>query len=243
MILASGALRKMQLGHTSPTTYKLPVGDELVDMNALIGTQLTLKYLNQINCLHCDRLTKKSFAGGYCYPCFKKLAQCDLCVMSPDRCHYHKGTCREPAWGEEFCMQPHVLYLANSTGLKVGITRISQMPTRWLDQGAVQAVVMMRTATRYQVGCVEKCLGAFVSDKTNWRHLITKHTDKVDILAAVAALREQSAENFQALSDKFGSDLVWEQNAEVFEFDYPVRRYLEKAKTVKLKTNEPVRGE
>ena len=232
----------MQVEHDTPANYRLPLGEKRVAMNELLGANIRLTFLNKINCLHCGRVTKKSFAGGYCYPCFKNLAQCDLCVMSPDRCHYEQGTCREPAWGEEFCMQPHVLYLANSTGLKVGITRSSQMPTRWLDQGAVQAIVLMRTATRYQVGCVEKCLGEFVSDKSNWRHLITRATERLDMQAAAQDLRAQASSTLAPLFDKFGADLVWEDAAQVHEFHYPVERYLEKAKTVKLKVGEPVEG-
>ena len=242
MILGTGAIRKMRVEHHDPANYYLPLGEDTVHMNALLGCRIKLAFLNRINCQHCGRITKKSFAGGYCYPCFKKLAQCDLCVMSPDRCHYAQGTCREPEWGEAFCMQPHILYLANSTGLKVGITRNSQIPIRWLDQGAVQATILMRTASRYQVGCVEKCLGAFVSDKSNWRHLITRDPDRLDMKAAAQELRDRAADDFTVLHEKFGSDLVWEKDAEVFEFYYPVEQYLEKARTVKLKPDEAIEG-
>ncbi len=118
---------------------------------------------------HCGASTRKSYGDGYCYPCFKTLARCDLCVVSPDRCHYAAGTCREPAWGEAFCMQPHVVYLANSAGAKVGITKPENLPGRWLDQGATQAVVIMRTHSRHQAGCVEAALARHVSDRTDWR--------------------------------------------------------------------------
>ena len=109
--------------------YELPVGDQLLPMNGLIGNQLKLTYLGEINCLHCNRKSNKSFAQGYCYPCFKKLAQCDLCIMKPEQCHYAAGTCREPEWGEQFCMQDHFVYLANSSGLKaVSYTHLT-LPT------------------------------------------------------------------------------------------------------------------
>src|SRR3546814_17547967 len=89
--------------------------------------------------------------------------------MSPERCHFDAGTCRDPAWGEQFCMTDHVVYLANSSGIKVGITRATQMPTRWLDQGASQALPIMRVATRQQSGMVEDLLRSQVADRTNWR--------------------------------------------------------------------------
>ena len=131
----------MTVTHTDPVGYGLNfVDQDDFPLNPYIGQRLTLKWHGEIKCQHCGRASKKSFSQGYCYPCSQRLAQCDLCVMSPERCHYDKGTCREPAWGEEFCMQSHIVYLANSSGIKVGITRPSQLPTRWLDQGAVQAL-------------------------------------------------------------------------------------------------------
>ena len=73
----------------------------------------------RIHCVECGRATKKSFNQGHCFPCFRSLASCDRCITSPELCHYDAGTCREPEWGEAHCMQPHVVYLANSSGLKV----------------------------------------------------------------------------------------------------------------------------
>ena len=77
---------------------------------------------------------KRVLIRGYCYPCFTKLPQCDTCIMSPEKCHYEQGTCRDPSWGEEYCFTDHYVYLANSSGVKVGITRGSQVPTRWIDR-------------------------------------------------------------------------------------------------------------
>lgn len=126
----TGSLRKMRSALAETVAYALPVGDCDVPLNALLGRRITLQYLGQIHCVHCGRRTNKSFSQGYCYPCFQKLAACDSCIVSPEKCHYAAGTCREPAWGEQHCLQPHVVYLANSSGLKVGITRGTQVPTR-----------------------------------------------------------------------------------------------------------------
>ena len=101
---------------TPTVQYAFRLGDTEVPVNPLIGTKLRLEYLGEINCTHCGRKTKKSFSQGYCYPCMTKLAQCDVCIMSPERCHYEAGTCRDPSWGEQFCMTDHVVYLANSSG-------------------------------------------------------------------------------------------------------------------------------
>lgn len=157
--LGRGALSKMSAQLGSPVVqYAFRLGDEQVAVNPLLGRRIRLEFLGAIHCSHCGRKTKKSFAQGYCYPCFTKLAQCDSCIMSPERCHYDAGTCREPAWGESFCMTDHVVYLANSSGIKVGITRATQVPTRWIDQGARQALPIMRVATRQQSGLVEDLL-------------------------------------------------------------------------------------
>ena len=125
-----GNIQKMRTQLNQTVQYHLPVGDELVDMNTLIGSQIKLTYTSEINCIACGRKTKKSFNQGYCYPCFSSLAQCDMCIVKPETCHYFAGTCREPQWGETHCMQDHYVYLANSSGIKVGITRGSQIPMR-----------------------------------------------------------------------------------------------------------------
>ena len=138
--LARGALSKMAAQLDAPVQYSFRLGDELLPVNPLIGKSLRLEFLGAIHCTHCGRKTKSSYSQGYCYPCMQKLAQCDICIMSPERCHYEAGTCREPSWGEQFCMTDHIVYLANSSGIKVGITRATQIPTRWIDQGAVQRV-------------------------------------------------------------------------------------------------------
>ena len=145
----TGRLRKMPAEAGDPVAYNLAIGDKRITLNDLIGHKVRLNFDGVIRCIHCDRTTKKSFNQGYCYPCFRKLAACDSCIMSPEKCHYHLGTCREPEWGEANCMVEHVVYLANSSGLKVGITRATQVPTRWIDQGAVTAIPMLRVASRY----------------------------------------------------------------------------------------------
>ena len=138
--LGRGALDKMAARLDAPVQYAFRLGELQVPVNPLIGKTLRLEYLGAIHCSHCGRKTNKSFSQGYCYPCFKKLPQCDLCIVSPEKCHHELGTCRDPEWGTSFCMTDHVVYLANSSGIKVGITRATQLPTRWLDQGATQAL-------------------------------------------------------------------------------------------------------
>lgn len=233
--LARGALSKMQIELAAPAQYRLQLGEQSIDLNALIGRQLRLEYLGAIHCSHCGRRTRTSYSQGYCYPCMQKLAQCDLCIMSPERCHYHLGTCREPDWGEQFCMTDHVVYLANSSGAKVGITRASQLPTRWLDQGASQALPIMRVATRQQSGLVEDLLRSRVADKTNWRALLKGDAVPLDLPALREQLFEHCAEGISALQQRFGLQAIQPlPAAEVLEIRYPVETYPAKISSFNL---------
>ena len=165
----TGHLAKMEATLGDTVSYQLPLDDHRVPLNEAIGESIAIEHIGDIHCIHCGRRSKKSFSQGYCYPCFTKLPQCDTCIMSPERCHFHHGTCRDPAWGEKYCFTDHFVYLANSSGVKVGITRGTQLPTRWIDQGATQGLPIFRVQTRYQAGLIEDCIREFVADKTSWQ--------------------------------------------------------------------------
>ena len=242
-LIGQGAVEKMAIALDSPAQYQFRLGDQLVPVNPLLGKQIRLEFLAQINCQHCGRKTKKSFSQGYCYNCFRKLPQCDTCIMSPERCHFHAGTCRDSAWGEQFCMTDHVVYLANSSGLKVGITRASQVPTRWLDQGAAQAVPIMRVATRQQSGFVEDLLRGQVADKTNWRTLLKSDAPALDLLAERDRLFDQLAEGIHALQERFGLQAVQPvTNIQPVDITYPVIQYPVKIVSLDLEKLGTVEG-
>ncbi len=224
--LGRGALSKMSARLEAPVQYAFRLGDEEVPVNPLIGKTLRLEYLGAIHCSHCGRKTKTSFGQGYCYPCMTKLAQCDICIMSPERCHYDAGTCREPSWGEQFCMTDHLVYLANSSGVKVGITRATQVPTRWLDQGATQALPILRVATRQQSGFVEDLLRSQVADKTNWRALLKGDAQPVDLTAIREQLFETCAEGLRDVQQRFGLQAIQQlSDLEPIEIRYPIEAY------------------
>ena len=235
-----GSIRKM-LGTLDQTVqYALPLGEQQLPLNELLGRTIRLEALGAIHCMHCNRLTKKSYSQGYCYPCMKKLARCDMCIMSPERCHYDQGTCREPSWGEQFCMTDHIVYLANSSGLKVGITRASQIPTRWIDQGASQAVPIMRVSTRQQSGFVEDLLRKEVADKTNWRALLRGEPEPIDMLAERDRLLDGAQEGLQELQARFGLQAIQPlTDAQVQDIRYPVLEYVAKPQSANL-DKEPV---
>ncbi|MFG6178258.1 DUF2797 domain-containing protein [Halomonas sp. THAF12] len=206
----------------SPVRYTLRAGDERLDLNARLGQPLRLTWTGAIACTHCGRATRKSFGQGHCYPCFKKLARCDSCIMKPEQCHYFQGTCREPEWGETHCFRPHVVYLANASGLKVGITRDTQVPTRWLDQGAVQALPILEVDSRQQSGYVEVLFKDEVSDRTNWRAMLKGEAVELDLPGERDRLLERLAPGLLALRERFGHDAIREVDAAPWAFEYPV---------------------
>ena len=241
--LGRGALSKMSTRLAQPVQYSLRLGDQDLDLNALLGQGVRLEYLGAIHCSHCGRKTKKSFSQGYCYPCFSKLAQCDTCIMSPERCHYAAGTCREPAWGEQFCMTEHVVYLANSSGAKVGITRATQVPTRWIDQGATQALPIMRVATRQQSGLVEDVLRSQVTDRTNWRAMLKGEAAPLDLAQLAGEIFQACHDGITTLQERFGLQAIQPlSDLAVVDIAYPVLAYPAKVACFDLEKTPVVEG-
>lgn len=228
----SGNLRKMHTQYLSPVGYALPIGDALLEMNPLIGNRIGIEFSGEINCIACGRLTKKSFQQGHCFPCMRSLPQCDQCIVRPELCHFAAGTCRDAEWGQQHCMQDHYLYLANSSGLKVGITRGTQIPTRWMDQGATQAVPIMRAPTRHNIGQLEVALKAFANDRTDWRKMLKGNAKPIDLVNAKYQLLEQAESSLSQLDESIAWEVLDEDT--VVDIDYPVTQYPEKIKSLNL---------
>ena len=167
-----GNILKMHTTNGETVQYHLPLGETLVPMNALIGKHLTIKYEGQINCLSTGELIKKSYGQGYSYKAFLRLPECDMCIVKPQQCHYAKGTCRDMKWGEEHCMVSYVVYLARTNHIKVGVTGQDRCETRWMDQGAVEALPILRFSSRYQAGLVEFEMSKVIPDKTSWQQML-----------------------------------------------------------------------
>ena len=242
-VLAAGAVRKMKTELAEPVNYHMILGDAEVPLNQYLGRQLQLEYLGLINCIHCDRKTNKSFNQGYCYPCFKRLAQCDSCIVSPEKCHYDAGTCREPEWGESHCMIDHYVYLANTSGLKVGITRGTQIPTRWMDQGATQAQPIFRVSTRLYSGLVETLFKNHIADKTNWQAMLKGNADDRDLEAERQILIEACAADVAALQEAHGIQSIEVlEGADPITISYPVLEFPKKVSSFNLDKTPVIGG-
>ncbi|MET0378098.1 MAG: DUF2797 domain-containing protein [Spongiibacteraceae bacterium] len=243
MTATSGALRKLRAELGEAVAYTLPVGDSEISLNALLGRRIALNFLGAITCMNCGRKTGKSFNQGHCYPCFQKLASCDTCIMSPEKCHFDAGTCREPEWAQAHCLQPHVVYLANSSGLKVGITRGTQLPTRWIDQGAVQALPIFGVQTRLQSGLVEDLLRQHVTDRTNWRAMLKGQADPIDLMAERDRLLALCADGISVLQQRFGLHAIQLlPAAEILGIAYPVLQYPVKVVSLDLEKTPAIAG-
>ncbi len=242
-ILGSGGVRKMHASLDQPVSYALPLGESAVPMNPLLGQVLQLEYSGEIRCIHCDRKTSKSFNQGYCYPCFKRLARCDSCIVSPQKCHFHEGTCREPEWGLANCMIDHIVYLSHTSALKVGITRGSQVPTRWIDQGATQALPLFRVDSRLHSGLLEVALAREIGDRTQWQAMLKGDGEPRDLPAAAEALLERCADDVAALQREHGLQALSRlEDAEVTTIRFPVLEYPGKVKSFNLDRSPRVGG-
>jgi len=238
-----GDLRKMQVEEGDPIVYTLPVGDESVAVNPLLGETIGIRHTGTIRCVACGRKTGKSFNQGHCFPCFRDLARCDGCIVRPERCHYHLGTCRQPEWGEANCMRPHIVYLANSSGVKVGITRETQVPTRWIDQGAAQALPIARVASRLHSGVMEVAFKEHVSDRTDWRRMLKGEPEAVDLYARRDALFAQCEDALSNVTHEHGKvDPEMMADAECRAFRYPVLEYPAKVTAINLDKTPQAEG-
>ena len=230
-----GVLLKMHGEPGDEVSYQLPIGPDLVNMNALLGKTIAFEYQGIIHCIRCGRITKRSFAQGYCYPCFTIAPETSECVLRPELCRAHEGESRDMKWSEDHCLQDHFVYLAISSGLKVGVTRSSQIPTRWIDQGAWKAIRLARTPNRFLAGQIEVALKANMSDKTNWRHMLTNEIDRdIDLLAEKEAIA-------RFLPDELSAYIS--PDNEIVEINYPVLQYPAKVKSLSFDKLDAFSGE
>ncbi|MBA5761632.1 DUF2797 domain-containing protein [Vibrio sp. 404] len=238
----TGTLRKMRSTLDDKVLYQLPVGEQLVDLNPYIGHSLTLSHTGNIFCQSCGKKTKKSYSQGHCFVCMKKLASCDMCIMKPETCHYDQGTCREPQWGEENCMVDHYVYLSNTSSVKVGITRHTQIPTRWVDQGATQGLPILKVKTRQISGLIEVELAKHIADKTNWRTLLKEDGEPIALEEKCAQLLPLVEDKIAEIKQQFGEDAIEVLGEAITPISYPVLEHPKKITSHNFDKNPVVTG-
>jgi hypothetical protein len=229
-----GNIRKMRSVLHQPVDYYLPVGDTEIRMDDLLGADLQMEYLGEIHCIKCGHKTAKSFAQGFCYPCFISAPETEDCVLRPELCRAHLGEARDMVYATNNCLIEHVVYLSYTSGLKVGVTRGSQVPFRWIDQGAVRAIVLARTPNRYTAGLIEVFLKTYMKDKTDWRGMLK------DQGSPEADLEERKREVVELLPSEWNG-YISEDNS-ITEISYPVKVYPGKVGSINLDKEPVIRG-
>lgn len=242
-IQITGTLAKMRASLLDGAVqYRLPVGNEEIELNAFIGQTLTLTHTGNIFCCSCGKKTKKSYSQGHCFLCMKKLASCDMCIMKPETCHFAEGTCRQPQWGEENCFVDHYVYLSNTSSLKVGITRHTQIPTRWIDQGATQGLPIANVKNRLISGLVEIELAKLIADKTNWRTLLKGNNNPLALKEAALELLPQVEEAIAKIQAEHGDDSVELLDENILNIHFPVNEFPVKIISHNFDKNPEVTG-
>lgn len=232
-MLTEGCLSKMKVQLGQPIRYELALS-ESISMNDLLGKRLKLIFSSEIYCSSCGKRTKSSFGQGFCFNCFNTAPEAAPCILRPELCRAHLGEGRNPDWEKAHHDQPHTVYLALSDVVKVGVTRNTQIPTRWIDQGAHQAIRLAETPNRYQAGVLEVALKGTFTDKTNWRKMLSNSIDTdCDLVEVKWGLEAQLPRN---LTDFFS------ENDEIITLDYPVLQYPEKIASLSLDKTPVIEG-
>ncbi|MDF1573668.1 MAG: DUF2797 domain-containing protein [Bacteroidales bacterium] len=215
--------------------YTLPLGEHRVKMNELLGTAVRMEYTGHIHCIKCGRATGKSFAQGYCYRCFISAPETEECVLRPELCRAHEGMARDMEYAACHCLIDHIVYLSETSGIKVGVTRSTQIPTRWIDQGAVRALTLARTPNRFTAGLIEVALKKHIADKTNWRKMVSGSAP-----GSIDLLKEK-----HRLSALIPSELAiyLTKDIQEIELEYPVIQYPEKVRSLNFDKDPVVSGE
>lgn len=228
---------------SSTVDYFLPVGDDRVFLNPYIGKKISFHFTGKIHCIQCKRPTKKSFQQGHCYPCFQRLLECNLCNIHPEKCLFYEGKCHNEDWPHAHCGQSHIVYLANSSGLKVGITRSTQVPTRWIDQGAAQAIPFFKVSNRHQAGAVEVIFKQFIADKTNWQAMLKSYPPAADLVKKRDELLVLAEAQLAEIMAKYPDEVVPMPEATVTQISYPILDYPTKIKSINLDKTSLLEGQ
>ena len=224
-----GVLTKMQTEFSNPIQYYLVFENSFLSLNQLLGKPLEINFVGY-QCLNCGK-KKKIFRQGFCYDCFMSSAAAGDWIMKPELSTAHLDIeDRDLEYEKKVQLQPHIVYLALSSDVKVGVTRGTQVPTRWIDQGAVQAIPIVEVPNRYLAGITEVALKNHYADKTNWQKMLKMNPETsgpmVDLIKEKASLQYLIPKEVQEFYHTETEDLV--------ELHYPVLSYPAKINSLNL---------
>jgi hypothetical protein len=220
-----GVLTKMQTEYGNPIQYYLVFEHSFLNLNQLLDKDLEITFQGY-QCLNCGK-KKKIFRQGFCYDCFMSSASAGDWIMKPELSTAHLDIeDRDLDYEKKVQLQPHIVYLALSSEVKVGVTRNTQVPTRWIDQGAVQAVSIVEVPNRYLAGITEVALKSHYVDKTNWQKMLKNEVPQVDLI--------QERLKTEAVLPNEVRDYFFNQEAQLYEINYPVLNYPTKVTSLSL---------
>ncbi len=220
-----GVLTKMQTEYANPIQYYLVFEDSFLNVNQLLDKTIAIDFVG-FQCLNCGK-KKKIFRQGFCYDCFYSSAAVGDWIMKPELSTAHLGIeDRDLAYEEKVQLQPHIVYLALSSEVKVGVTRKTQIPTRWIDQGAIQAISIVEVPNRYLAGITEVALKDHFADKTNWRKMLTNSVEAIDLMQERSKLQD-------LIPNEVRDYFILDKN-DLYEMHYPVLQYPAKIKSLSL---------
>lgn len=219
-----GVLTKMQTENGAPIQYYLVFKTDFLHVNQLLDKNITIMFL-RYECLNCG-LEKKIYRQGFCYDCFYEIPQAADWIMRPElsTAHLDKED-RDLEYEKKVQLQPHIVYLANSSNVKVGVTRKTQVPTRWIDQGAHEAIEIVEVPNRYLAGITEVALKEHVGDKTNWRTMLKNEVQDADLV--------NWREKLKPFIPEEAMPYFIENNTET-HLEFPVLKYPVKLKSLNL---------
>lgn len=220
-----GVLNKMQTQFETPIQYFLIFQDSFLNVNQLLNKNIEINFVG-FQCLNCGK-KKKIFRQGFCYDCFFSSPAVGDWIMKPELSTAHLGIQdRDLAYEEKVQLQPHIVYLALSSEVKVGVTRKTQVPTRWIDQGAEKAISIVEVPNRYLAGITEVALKSHFADKTNWRKMLTNDIVFTDLI--------KEREKLQSLLPDEVQEYFHLEKNDLYEMNYPVLEYPSKINSLSL---------
>lgn len=225
-------LTKMPAYIKDKVHYLLPTEEDFIKMDYLIGRQVSVEFLDQKFCDACGNQFADLYRMGFCKECFFSSPLAGESIIRPELSRAHEGVeDRDLTFEKSYQMQPHIVYLANSGGLKVGVTRASQMQNRWIDQGASRAIVFARTTNRYEAGLIEVAMKDHLADKTAWQRMLKNEDPEIDL-----------AEQKNSVAPKLKTELshFLEKDNTVYTMDYPVLHYPVKVKGINLDKDKKI---
>jgi hypothetical protein len=233
-MLINGNLLKLKTILKDTVDYYLLLDGKEYGINKFIGNNVKITFQHKINCINCGKSINKTFFQGYCFNCFNTLPQTDIGVINPELNRAHEGVSRDMEWSKKYDLTEHYVYLSVTNDIKVGVTRHTQIPTRWIDQGAEYAIILAQTPYRQLAGMIEVELKQYLNDKTNWRKMLTSGIDNVPDLLS---LKEYYANKLPEEYFEFISD-----NDTITHIKYPIIKYPNKVRSINLNKKDTFEG-